>query len=141
MLESFSKKMNSTLRFFTEVVKNISIFCNYFFKQNLPYIVFLVFTYQLLVAIGSLPYFNLITKYYYYVFGFLWILSNFLFKQYITNKRILVIGIIMFILAIPTVVIELEFLSDFLGFAAFIFLFTYVIRQLVSGRADLREEQ
>lgn len=43
-------------------------------------------------------------------------------------------GIAMFILAIPTAILELDFLSDIFGFAAFVFLFTYVVREIVAQR-------
>jgi len=45
----------------------------------------------------------------------------------------------MFILAIPFTVIELEFASDVLGFAAYVFILTYVIRQLIIERVSLHE--
>lgn len=105
-----------------------------FFKDYLPQIVFLVFIAQLLVGMGGWPYINIISKYYFYVFATLWILSNFLFKKYITNEGILITGIIMFVLAIPFVILELDFFSDIFGFAAFVSLFTYVARKIVSRR-------
>lgn len=109
-----------------------------FFRSYLPHIVFLVFAFQLLSFFNTLPYFNIIDKYYYYVFAILWILSNFLFKKYITNRRILISGISMFILAIPVSIIELEFINDILGFAAFVLIFTYVVRQVFVEREYLR---
>ena len=111
-----------------------------FFKSYLAHIVFLVFTFQLLSFFNTLPYFNIINKYYYYVFAILWVFSNFLFKKYITNKRILISGIGMLILAIPTSLLELEFLNDVLGFAAFLLIFTYVVRQVFSERKLLKIE-
>lgn len=116
--------------------KIISIysFCIKFFKDYLPHIVFLVFTAQLLIAMGGWPYLNIISKYYFYAFATLWILSNFLFRKYITNRGILIMGIIMFVLAIPTTILELAFLSDVFGFVAFVFLFTYVVREIVAQR-------
>lgn len=113
---------------------SIYAFCTEFFKDYLPHIVFLVFTAQLLVAMGGWPYLNIISKYYFYAFATLWILSNFLFKKHITNRGILITGIVMFILAIPTVILELNFLSDIFGFAAFVFLSTYVVREIVAQR-------
>lgn len=110
-----------------------------FFRTYLAHIVFLVFTFQLLSFFNTLPYFNIINKYYYYVFAILWILSNFLFKKYITNKRILITGVNMFIIAVPMAIIEVDFLSDILGFVAFILILTYVLRQVFSERKVLRE--
>lgn len=122
-----------------EKIKRFSAYILKFFRVYLAHIVFLVFTLQLLSFVSSLPYFNLISKYYYYVFALLWIFSNFLFKKYITNDKILIIGIAMFFLAIPPSIIEFDDLADTLGFAAFIFLFTYVIRQVFIERKNLHE--
>jgi len=91
------------------------------------------------VFLNTLPYFNIIDKYYYYIAAILWILANLLLREYITNKRTLIFGIAMFILAIPFTVIELEFASDVLGFAAYVFILTYVIRQLIIERVSLHE--
>lgn len=119
--------------------KIISIYSFFikFFKDFLPQIVFLVFISQLLIAMGGWPYLNIISKYYFYAFAIVWILSNFLFKKYITNKGILIMGISMFILAIPVVILELNFLSDVLGFAAFVFLSTYVVREIIYQRDSI----
>ena len=125
-----------------KIQKKIKLIYEYtikFFRTYLAHIVFLVFTLQLLSYMSSLPYFNLISKYYYYVFGLLWIFSNFLFKKYITNDKILIIGIAMFFLAIPPSIIEFEPVADTLGFVAFIFLFTYVIRKVFAERESLQE--
>jgi hypothetical protein len=108
------------------------------FKAYLPHIVFLVFTFQLLVFFGTLPYINIIGKYYYYVFGLLWIFSNFLFKQYLTNKKILIFGILMFFLAIPVAILDLNSFADAIGFAAFLLLITYILRQIFIDRSSLK---
>lgn len=105
-----------------------------FFRAYLPHIVFLVFTFQFLSFLNTLPYFNIINKYYYYVVALLWIFANFLFKEYITNRRILISGIIMFIIAIIPVMFEQNEPSDILGFVAFILIFTYVVREIVDQR-------
>lgn len=109
-----------------------------FFKAHLPEIVFLVFVLQLLVSLNALPYFNIINKYYYYVTAFIWVLLNILFKEYITNKKILTIGIITFIIAIPFVVLSLDPISEMFGFLAFLLLFTYVIREIFTQKNLLR---
>lgn len=127
MLDKIQKKIR---RFYTQLFN--------FFKAYLAHIVFLVFTLQLLSFTSNLPYFNLVNKYYYYVFALLWIFSNFLFKRYITNRLILIFGIAMFFLAIPPALIELEFLTDIFGFAAFVLLFTYIARQIFVERKNLR---
>lgn len=109
-----------------------------FFKTHLPEIVFLVFISQLLVSLNALPYFNIINKYYYYVTAVIWVLLNILFKEYITNKKILVIGIMSFIFAVPFVILDLGPISEALGFFAFLLLFTYVVREIFSQKDLLR---
>lgn len=111
-----------------------------FFKEYLPHIVFLVFTYQLLSFLNTLPYVNIINKYYYYVFALLWIFANFLFKKSITNKRILISGMMMFIFAIIPVILEQDYIGDILGFVAYLFIFSYVLRQIIVDRTELSEE-
>lgn len=110
----------------------------YFFKTHLPEIVFVVFIFQLLVSLNALPYFNIINKYYYYVTAFIWILLNILFKKYITNKKILVIGIISFIFAVPFVILDLGPISEALGFFSFLLLFTYILREVFTQRDLLK---
>lgn len=126
MLGNISKKINKDARALL-----------FSFKAYLPHIVFLVFTFQFLSYLNTLPYFNIINKYYYYVAAILWILANLLFKEYITNKRILIVGVSMFIFAIPAVFAELDVASDVLGFVAYIFIFTYVTRQIFVDRRQL----
>lgn len=105
-----------------------------FFKKYLSEIVFVVFVFQLLVSLNALPYFNIINKYYYYVTAFIWILLNILFKEYITNKKILVIGIASFVFAVPFVILDLSVVSEAFGFFAYLLLFTYVIREIFAQK-------
>lgn len=121
-------------------IKQILSSLIYFFRAYLPHIVFLVFVFQLLSALNALPYFNIINKYYYYVFSLLWILANFLFSKYITNRRILIAGFIIFVITIIPVILEQEYASDILGFGSFVFISTYVIRQVVTERTSLKRE-
>lgn len=120
-----------------EKVALISKFLSGFFKSYLPEIVFLVFVFQLLVSLNALPYFNIISKYYYYVTAILWILLNVLFKRHITNKKILIVGIVIFILAIPFVILDLNSVSDALGFLSFLMLITYVLREIFIQKSQL----
>lgn len=46
----------------------------------------------------------------------------------------------MFVLSIPVVIVELDFLSDVLGFVAFLLIFTYVLRQVFSEREILKSD-
>lgn len=129
MLETIKKKI---IKIYNHLPK--------FFKEHLPHIVFLVFTYQLLSFLNTLPYVNIINKYYYYVFALLWIFANFLFKKSITNKRILISGMMMFILAIIPVILEQDYIGDVLGFVAYLFIFSYVVRQIIVDRTELSRE-
>lgn len=128
MFKLYKKKVINSLKFFP-----------WFFENYLPHIVFLVFTFQVLLLIGALPYFNILRNYYYFAFGILWILANILFKKYITNRKILILGIMMFVIAIPAVLINLESAADSIGFVAFLLLLTYVLRQLFIERRDLQK--
>lgn len=116
------------------IIKSISSF----FTAHLPEIVFLVFVLQLLLSLNALPYFNIISKYYYYVTAFIWILLNVLFKEHITNKRILILGIITFVIAIPFTILSLDPISETFGFLAFLLLFTYVTREIFIQRNLLK---
>lgn len=121
--------------------KTITIFksLSNFFKAHLPEIVFLVFISQLLISLNALPYFNIISKYYYYATAFIWVLLNILFRRYITNKKILILGITTFIITIPFTVLGLDPISEALGFLAFLLLITYIIREIFTQRNLLRD--
>lgn len=121
--------------------KAITIFksLSSFFKAHLPEIVFLVFISQLLLSLNALPYFNIINKYYYYVTAVIWVLLNILFKEYITNKKILAIGIMSFIFAVPFVILDLSPISEALGFFAFLLLFTYLVREIFTQKDLLKK--
>jgi hypothetical protein len=112
-----------------------------FFRTYLAQIVFVVFILQLLAYFHTLPYINLIAKYYYYVAAVIWILINVLFKIHITNKKILIVGLAMFVLGIPASLFDIEFINDNLGFVAFLFIFTYIIRQFFLERKSLKAEK
>lgn len=118
-----------------KLLKSLSIF----FKEYLAEIVFLVFALQLLIAIGALPYFNIINRYYYYVAGLLWIIANILFKKQLTNRKILIVGILMFFFAIPFVILDFSSVASAFGFAAFLILFTYIVRELFAQRDNLNK--
>lgn len=120
-------------------IKDIYILGLGFFKSHLAHIVFLVFSFQLLSVFNTLPYFNLLGKYYYYVFAILWVFSLLLFKTYITNKFILVTGILTFVLAIPASIVEFELVSDILGFVAYLLIFTYILRQIFFDKQNLKQ--
>lgn len=122
------------VKIYREKIKTILKSLSGFFKRYLPEIVFLVFVFQLLISLNALPYFNIINQYYYYVTALLWVILNILFKEYITNKKILQMGIMSFIFAIPFVIFGLTPISEAFGFFAFLLLFTYVVREIVTSR-------
>lgn len=106
-------------------------YCGRFFKEHLAHIVFLVFAFQILVAAGALPYFNLVSQYAYYVFTTIWIIAVFLFKKQITSYLILKLIIILFFIGIPISLLGLVNFSDTLGFVIFVFIATGVIKKIV----------
>lgn len=126
MLETYKKK-----------VLNIYFSLGVFYKNYLPQIIFLILVFAVLFFLRPLPYFNIISHYYYFVLAVLWILSNFMFKKLITSKRVLIVGMLLFILVIPAIILKLDKISDSLGFGAFLLILTYVIRQMLDERKDL----
>jgi len=119
-------------------ITKISLGFSRFFKEHLAQIVFLVFAFQILSFIGALPYFNLIAKYQFYIASLLWILANFLFRQYINTKIILKLALLVFILDVPIIILDFESLSSVSGFVAFVLLFTYVCRKIFVERNELK---
>ncbi len=118
MLGRFKKKTISLINFSTS-----------FFKGHLAHIVFLVFAFQVLVAAGALPYFNLISQYSYYVFTAVWLISVFLFRKQITSTFILKGIIILVLLGIPTALLGFATTADALGFAIFVLIATGVVKK------------
>ncbi|MEK7518129.1 MAG: hypothetical protein AAB583_06325 [Patescibacteria group bacterium] len=104
---------------------------SHFFKDHLAHIVFLVFAFQVLVAAGALPYFNLISQYSYYVFTAVWIIAVFLFKKQITSSLILRGIVAFFLIGIPTAMLRLTNFNDFLGFSIFVLIATGVIKKII----------
>lgn len=108
-----------------------------FFKDHLPHIVFLVFSFQILVAAGALPYFNLISQYSYYVFTATWIIAVLLFRKQITNPFILRGIIFLILIGIATALFGLANLGDAIGFAIFVLLSTYAIKVVNKEKKNL----
>lgn len=104
---------------------------SHFFKDHLAHIVFLVFAFQVLVAAGALPYFNLISQYSYYVFTAVWVIAVFLFKKQITSGLILKCIVALFLIGIPTAMLNLTNFNDALGFYIFVLIATGVIKKTV----------
>jgi len=119
------------LVYFKEKIFYLIKYCKRFFKEHLAHIVFLVFSFQLLVAAGALPYFNLISQYSYYVFTAVWLISVFLFRKQITSSFILKGIIILVLLGIPTALFGFANAADALGFATFVLIGTGVVKKIV----------
>jgi hypothetical protein len=126
------------VKIYKERTIKIFKYLTYLFKAHLPEIVFLVIVIQILFSLNALPYFNIINKYYYYVTAIIWVLLNVLFKQYITNKKILVLGIVTFVLALPFTILGIDTISENFGFLAFLLLFTYLLREIYNQRNALK---
>ncbi len=119
---------------FKEKVFYIINLCKRFFREHLAHIVFLVFSFQVLVAAGALPYFNLIGRYSYYVFTAVWIISVLLFRKQITSSFILKGIIILVLLGIPTALLGFANTADALGFATFVLISTGVVKKMIEDR-------
>lgn len=106
-------------------------YCTHFFKGHLAQIVFLVFSFQVLVALGALPYFNLVSQYSYYVFTVTWIIAVFLFRKQITSYLILKSIIALFLISIAISLFGLVNFSDTIGFVIFVFIATGVTKKII----------
>lgn len=112
---------------------------SHFFKDHLAHIVFLVFAFQVLVAAGALPYFNLISQYSYYVFTAVWIIAVFLFRKQITSPFILKGIIALLLLGIPTALLGLTNFIDALGFYIFVLIATGVVKKSVEDWGIIKD--
>lgn len=117
------------LGYFKKKIVYLVSYCARFFKAHLAHIVFLVFAFQVLVAAGALPYFNLVSQYSYYVFTVTWIIAVFLFRKQITSQLILKSIIILFFIGIPISLLGFVNFSDTLGFVIFVLIATGVVKK------------
>lgn len=107
------------------------VFGKHFFKEHLAHVVFLVFSFQVLVAAGALPYLNLISQYSYYIFTTVWIIAVFLFRKQITSLFILKGIIVLLLLGIPSALLGFTNTVDALGFAIFVLIGTGVVKKSI----------
>lgn len=122
--------------------KKITYIVNFgkrFFKEHLPHIVFLVFSFQILVAAGALPYFNLISQYSYYVFTAVWIIAVFLFRKQITSVFILKGIVYLFLLGIFAALLGLANTIDAIGFAIFVLIGTGVVKKSIEDWSVIKD--
>lgn len=110
-----------------------------FFREHLPHIVFLVFSFQVLVAAGALPYFNLISQYSYYVFTAVWIIAVFLFRKQITSVFILKGIVSLFLLGIFAALFDLVNTIDAIGFAIFVLIGTGVVKKSIEDWSIIKD--
>lgn len=131
MLESIQKKIKNI------ITKSINLF-----KNNLAYIVFIGISLQVLLYLHRLPYINLVTNssFYSYMFVFVWIVSLWIFRSKINSFYILVSALAVFILSVPMTLLGIVKANDALGFIAYVFLFTYIIRKVKTERKILRDD-
>lgn len=127
------------LGFFKKKIIPLVNFNKRFFKEHLAHIVFLVFSFQILVAAGALPYLNLISQYSYYVFTAVWIIAVFLFRKQITSIFILKGIIILILLGIPSALLGLANTVDALGFAIFVLIGTGVVKKSIEDWNDIKD--
>lgn len=116
---------------FKEKTISLISFSTRFFKEHIAHIVFLVFAFQLLVAVGALPYFNLLSQYSYYVFTTVWIIAVFLFRKQLISSLILKAIIALFLIGVFTALLGLNNFNDALGFAIFVLIATGVIKKTI----------
>lgn len=100
-----------------------------FFVKHLAHIVFLVFTLQLLVVAGALPYLNLISQYSYYVFTAIWIFTVIIFPKHLTTEFILKAIIFIILLGIPVALMDFAATADALGYVIFVLIATVIVKK------------
>ncbi len=127
---------------FTFIIKKITkLFDSVtdFVRKNTAQVVIIVGTFAVLELIQSFPYINIIPKYQFLVIGFVLLLSVILLRVSISNKMINYFVILIFVIGIFTAILDIEQISNLIGFIAFILLFIIVVRQFFQDRKKLKE--
>lgn len=110
-----------------------------FVRQNLTQIVIIVGLFVMLEAIKSFPYINIIPNYQFLVVGFILFLTVVLLRVSLSNKKIILLVLILFTLASLITIFDVKPISDLIGFVIFVLLTLVVILQIASDRKDLKK--
>ena len=110
-----------------------------FVRKNLVQITIIGGVFIFLQLIKSFPYINIIPSYQFLVIGFTLFLSVILFGVIIANRNIIIGVIILFAIAAITTILELEAISELLGFIIFMLLLI-TLRQVIIERKAFKQE-
>ncbi|MBI4091591.1 MAG: hypothetical protein HY427_00060 [Candidatus Levybacteria bacterium] len=127
---------------FTSIYKKITnIFdrATDFVRKNTVQVVIIVSCFAVLELIQSFPYVNIIPRYQFLVISFVLLLSVVLLRVFISSKLINYVVLALFVISIFTAILDIEQISNLIGFVAFVLLSIMVIRQIFQDREKLKE--
>lgn len=110
-----------------------------FVRQNLAQIVIIVSLFVVLELIKSFPYVNIIPNYQFLVLGFILFLTVVLLRVSLSNKKIILFVLILFMLASFITIFDVRPISDLIGFIIFVLLTLVIIRQIANDRKNLKK--
>lgn len=128
MYKNFSKKI-------IKVLDNITSYV----RQNIAQIVIIVGVFVTLEVIQSFPYINIIPNYQFLVIGFTLLLGVVLLRVSVSNKKIILLVLALFCIAIITTIFDIKRISDLIGFIIFVLLTIVTFRQIFQDRRKLKE--
>lgn len=128
MYKNFSKKI-------IKVLDNIT----FYVRQNIAQIVIIVGVFVTLEVIQSFPYINIIPNYQFLVIGFTLLLGVVLLRFSVSNKKIILLVLALFCIAIITTIFDIKRISDLIGFIIFVLLTIATFRQIFQDRRKLKE--
>ena len=122
-----------------EKIKKIYKKSVYLFKENLPQIFILFVIFNILISMRSLPYFNIINNYEFFVMAILILLAMILFRVIVPSRAIVQLVIGLFFIAIITTIFKIPKASEAIGFAIYVLLSFVVVRLVFQERSFLKK--
>jgi hypothetical protein len=110
-----------------------------FFRKNLAEIIFLVFSFEILLAAKSLPYINLIKNYEFYVTALFLFLAMVIFRIIIPYRKVVQIILSLSVIAAILSILGNDSSANVMGFVIFILILLIVVKQIFEERKDLQK--
>ncbi|MGYP001568004184 len=123
---------------YKKIVK-ISDQVSIFVRANIAQVVIIVGTFVFLEAIKSFPYINIVPNYQFLVIGFTLLLSVVVLRVSISNKKVMLVVLILFFLAAIITIFDIKRISDLIGFIIYVLLVLVIIRQIINDRESLKK--